>query len=295
MVHLLDTWVGLVLQAGGNGKRFMNTNNPKPIYPLKKSHHETCLLNILKEVPEWVNVFLHIQPKQEKKYKAYVQKQSFPHRIHYIYQDISYLFEEDGEVRTFNGRHVMAPNGPGNFGPRLEEIVNAQNLTLDFIAVYDACKKGIYYGNIIDGVKRLVMEERSVLAYTRLLSQKQIEEEKKRLRNGDHPRYDRLLDEKLFEKYNIPRKIVENPEAKALSGMNIFRYDMLIRSTRNMRGRKLKVVNHSEKKKIVAPGNSYYYDFRITNVINGFGFFDKLFPEQDKNHYFKSIKYPGDL
>ena len=276
--------LGLVLQAGGNGTRFMETDIPKPIYPLS-DEGETCLSNILGSVRYGTPVFLHIQPGQKAKYMEHIMRINSRGEIFYLIQDDGFVYNTKGEAVLEAGKPLRFKNGPGSFRRNLREIVENCKRSVEFFAVYDACKTGICFDDAVNGAKRLEAEGKGVLCCTRKLTDEEIEHERA---SKCRSRWDFALNGGVYDKKHMPFNISTNPDARALTGLNIFRYERFIANTADLRG----LTDYYPGKH---PEILYAYDFRITDVINSFRIEDRIFAIQEAGHCFPSIKTPEDL
>jgi hypothetical protein len=272
--------IGLVLQGGGDGKRFVPIDIPKPIFPLSWDK-ETCIGNILESVPGYVPVFLHIHPKQKSKYEEYFKEHRIIRDIFYLYQEESRVYSDNGGAIIENGHVLTVPNGPGSFRNSLREIVRKRSNWVNYFAVYDGCKTGICWDDVVSGVEKLVEADKGVLSYVKRLDEEQVKEESK------HRRYDRILNGCVYDKRYSPADIFSNPEADALTGLNLFSYQKFIDCTKDLEG----MMEDYDSKDVLV----HFYDFRITQLINSFPASDRLFLEQDELHYFPSIKVPSDF
>ncbi|MBN2111786.1 hypothetical protein JW707_01675 [Candidatus Woesearchaeota archaeon] len=273
--------IGLVLQGGGNGKRFVPIDIPKPIFPLSWDK-ETCIGNILGSIPGYVPVFLHIQAGQKRDYDNYFEEHHIKRDIFYLYQEESKVFFPDGQVvLNDKGEKLTVPNGPGSFRNSLREIVKHRQYWVDYFAVYDGCKTGICWDDVVSGVERMALEQKGVLSYVQKLDEEQVKKE------TEHRRYDRVLNGGVYDKRYSPADIFGNPNADALTGLNIFNYQQFIEHTKDLEG----MMEDYDSKDILA----YYYDFRISALINSIPASKRDFLEQPEEHYFPSIKVPSDF
>ena len=272
--------IGLVLQAEGNGERFVPVDIPKPIFPLSWDK-ETCLGNILENVPGSTPIFLHIQPKQKPRYDEYFKENGIKRDIFYLYQEESPLYGIEGEAIIEDGKVLKMPNGPGSFRDSLEELNKKRSYKIDYFAVYDGCKTGICWDDVVSGVERLVQEDKGVLCYTKELSKEYFDKGK------NFRRYDIVIDSWVSDKRHAPADIMTDRKAKALVGMNIFNYGKFMKNTKGLEGS----LEEYEYLDCVA----HYYDYRIVNLIQGFDESDKIFVDMPEEHYFPSIKLPSDF
>ena len=284
--------VGIVIQAGDNGTR-LGADKPKPIVDL--GNGETCLSKILDNIPERTSIFLHIQEKQKEEYLEYLKKNVSHKFVYKLIQQEGYLYSQEGKVKMIDGVPLRASNGPGSFGMGLKDIVERLNLNIDYFSVYDGCKLGLHLDDITFGVEKMILEEKKMLAYTKFLNSSKLEEEvelKRRQLAGEdcYPRYDRVFVNDVVEKRKLSEKLTGCAHIPALTGLNIFFYPAFIRRMPAVKGRKIEIKDYRG-----IPGMSYYYDFRISGVINSHFKEERLFVEQDKGHYVKSIKTPEDL
>ncbi|MBD3354590.1 hypothetical protein GF361_01235 [Candidatus Woesearchaeota archaeon] len=272
--------IGLLLQCGGNGERFIPIEIPKPIFPLSWEK-ETCLENILESTPYAVPIFMHIQAEQKEKYDEFIKEHDIKKDIFYIYQEERAVYDIKGEALVENGKVLKSANGPGSFRYGLKELNEKREHRIEYFAVYDGCKTGICWDDVENGAESLIADDKGVFCYVRKLSNGQIEKEK------INRRYDIVLNGSVYDKRYSPSGIFENPEAKAVTGLSIFNYRKFIENTQNLEG-EMKTYQLNKQP-------AYYYDFRITHLINSFDVSDRIFADHPEEHYYPSMKLPSDF
>jgi len=278
------TDIGLILQCGGKGERFVPIDIPKPLFPLSWDG-ETCLGNINEDVPSYVPFYLHIRPEQKEQFDDFREKHDIK-RGRYIYQEQETVYDHKGRAVIEKGKLLKTDNGPYSFRESINQMYERGRWGSNYFAVYDGCKVGINWDDVEHAVERLKQEDKAVFSYTKELSEEYFEGKK------DFRRYDVVVEKDVlgemkkcvYNKKHAAYNDITDRSAKALAGLNIFDYHKFLDKTKGLDG------------SIEEYGNlSHYYRYDITTLLKAFDQDERIFENIPEEHYYPSIKLPSDL